>query len=161
PFGAVALNEGACTLCLACVSACPVRALGDDADRPLLSFDESLCVQCGLCAATCPEDALTLIPRLDFAALTAPPRVLKQEPPFCCVECGKPFGNRASIARVQEKLKGHWMFSGPEGAARARVLEMCEDCRVSAVVTESFDPHGLPERRVRTAEDYRGEQGDK
>jgi len=161
PFGAVALNEGACTLCLACVSACPVRALGDDADRPLLSFDESLCVQCGLCAATCPEDALTLVPRLDFAALTAPPRVLKQEPPFCCVECGKPFGNRASIARVQEKLKGHWMFSGPEGAARARVLEMCEDCRVSAVVTESFDPHGLPERRVRTAEDYRGEQGDK
>lgn len=157
PFGAVALNEGACTLCLACVSACPARALGDDADRPLLSFDESLCVQCGLCAATCPEDALTLVPRLDFAALAAPPRVLKQEPPFCCVECGKPFGNRASIARVREKLKGHWMFSGPDGEARRRVLEMCEDCRVSAVVTESFDPHGLPERRPRTAEDYRAE----
>lgn len=157
PFGAVALNEGACTLCLACVSACPARALGDDADRPLLSFDESLCVQCGLCAATCPEDALTLVPRLDFAALAAPPRVLKQEPPFCCVECGKPFGNRASIARVREKLEGHWMFSGPDGEARRRVLEMCEDCRVSAVVTESFDPHGLPERRPRTAEDYRAE----
>jgi len=28
------------------------------------------------------------------------------------------------------------------------------------VVTESFDPHGLPERRVRTAQDYRGEEGE-
>ncbi len=154
PFGTVVLNDAACTLCLACVSACPADALGDDADRPLLSFDESACVQCGLCVATCPEDALTLAPRLDFAALTAPPRVLKQEPPFCCVQCGKPFGNRAAIARVQEKLKDHWMFSGPDGAARARVLEMCEDCRVSAVVTESFDPHDMPERRARTADDY-------
>ena len=36
---------------------------------------------------------------------------------------------------------------------------MCEDCRVEAVVNESFDPHGAPPRpRPRTAEDYLSEK---
>ena len=53
PFGGLEIDTAHCTLCLSCVSACPVNALGDNPDKPLLSFDESLCVQCGLCAATC------------------------------------------------------------------------------------------------------------
>jgi hypothetical protein len=31
---------------------------------------------------------------------------------------------------------------------------MCEDCRVQVVVNESFDPHDLATRQVRTTEDY-------
>jgi phage-related baseplate assembly protein len=47
------------------------------------------------------------------------------------------------------------MFSGSEGQDRVRVLMMCEDCRVEAVVTESFDPHAAPQRPPpRTTEDY-------
>jgi hypothetical protein len=35
---------------------------------------------------------------------------------------------------------------------------MCDDCRVEAVLTESFDPHGMPPRPLpRTADDYRVE----
>lgn len=161
-FGAVVLDVQACTLCHACVGACPVAALGADADRPLLSFDESRCVQCGLCAATCPEDAITLSPRLDVAQWDAP-RVLKQEEPFACVSCGKVFGTAGTVARVRERLAGHWMYSGEAGAARARVLEMCEDCRVETLVGESFDPHDAPARRIRTTADYlreRAERGD-
>lgn len=160
PFGAVLLDLDACTLCHACVGACPTHALGTDPDRPLLSFTESLCVQCGLCASTCPEDAIALAPRLDVPAWSEPARVLKEEAPFPCVDCGKPFGTASGIARVRERLAGHWMYSGPEGAARARVIEMCEDCRVAAMFKESFDPHAAP-RSIRTSADYLRERREK
>ncbi len=141
PFGAVALDLDACTLCLSCVSVCPMGALSDNPDQPMLRFTESACVQCGLCAATCPEDAIALVPQMDFAAWEAPRRVLKEEEPFACTACGKPFGTRSSIDRVLERLDGHWMFSGPEGTERRRLLTMCEDCRTQEVVRSGFDPH--------------------
>ncbi|HXW23996.1 MAG TPA: 4Fe-4S binding protein, partial [Xanthobacteraceae bacterium] len=92
PFGKVEINVEGCTLCLACVSACPTGALGDDPDRPTLRFTEDACVQCGLCQATCPEKVITLVPQLDFRATAASASVLKAEEPFCCIRCGKPFG---------------------------------------------------------------------
>ena len=155
PFGAIQLDVENCTLCLACVSACPVAALSDNPERPLLAFDESLCVQCGLCAATCPEKVITLTPQIDFSARRAPKVVLKQEEPFHCISCGKPFGTKSSVEKVYAKLKGaHWMYSG-EGAARLELIKMCEDCRVGKSVAEAFDPHQATARpRVRTAEDY-------
>jgi ferredoxin len=161
PFGGLDYNVEACTLCHACVNACPTAALTDNPDRPMLRFTESLCVQCGLCAATCPEDAiLGLKPRIDFVAWDEPKRVLKEEEPFHCVACARPFGTRSAIESVVRKLSDrHWMFSGGAGQARVRVLMMCEDCRVEAVVNESFDPHGAPPRpRPRTAEDYLSEK---
>jgi ferredoxin len=160
-FGGLDYNAEACTLCLACVGACPTGALSDNPDRPMLRFTESLCVQCGLCVATCPEDAIVgLEPRLDFPAWDAPRQILKEEEPFHCVSCAKPFGTRASVERVTAKLRDrHWMFSGNEGQARLRVLMMCEDCRVEAVVNESFDPHAMPPRPApRTTEDYLAER---
>jgi ferredoxin len=154
PFGGIEVDVDGCTLCLSCVSACPANAITDNPDRPTLRFSESLCVQCGLCEATCPEDVITLAPRLDFTAWAEPKRLLKEEEPHHCIECGKAFGTRSTINRVIEKLESHWMFSGPEGEQRRRVLEMCEDCRVAVVVKESFDPHQAETRRVRTTDDY-------
>ena len=154
PFGAVEIDAAGCTLCLACVSACPTGALSDDPERPTLRLTEDACVQCGLCRATCPEKVITLNPRLDFTAASASARVLKQEEPFCCVRCGKPFGTRSTIERVAAKLEGrHWMFSGPN--SRLEVLKMCEDCRVVAATEASLDPYAAPERpNPRTTEDY-------
>lgn len=140
PFGAVLLDTEACTLCLACVGACPAGALHDNPDMPMLRFSESACVQCGICAATCPEAAITLVPQADFVAWETPRRLLKQEEPFCCTTCGKAFGTRASIVRVQQKLEGHWMFSGEIGARRRALLTMCDDCRTKQVVADGFDP---------------------
>ncbi|PSC04260.1 4Fe-4S ferredoxin [Alsobacter soli] len=155
PFGAVQLDREACTLCLSCVSACPTAALGDSAERPALFFAEDACVQCGLCAATCPERAITLVPRVNFGAQGAPRVLLKDEEPFCCAACGKPFGARSSIERVVAKLGDHWMFSGPN-KARLDVLRMCEDCRVQAIVSDGLDPHAPGARPApRTADDYR------
>lgn len=155
PFGAVNVDVEGCTLCHSCVTACPTGALGDNPDRAMLLFTESLCVQCGLCEQTCPEDVITLVPRLDFKAWSAPPRVLKEEEPFNCIACGKPFGTRSSIERVLGKLGDrHWMFQGPN-ARRLDVIKMCADCRVEAVMNESFDPHGGPQRPpVMTSDDY-------
>jgi ferredoxin len=160
PFGGLEFNVDACTLCLSCAGACPTNALSDNPERPSLRFTESLCVQCGLCAATCPEDVIALKPQLDFAAWDAPRRVLKEEEPFHCVACAKPFGVKSTVERVVGKLADkHWMFSGSEGQARLRALMMCEDCRVEAVMNESFDPHALPPRpRPRTTEDYLAER---
>jgi ferredoxin len=154
PFGAVVLDTDACTLCMACAGVCPAGALIDNPEQPMLRFTESACVQCGLCEATCPESAITLVPQVDFAAWEAPKRILKEEEPFCCTACGKAFGTRSSIERVQAKLSGHWMFQGEAGAARLAVLSMCEDCRVEAIVNEGFDPHDGTTRRVRTTDDY-------
>lgn len=155
PFGKVALDADACTLCLSCVSACPTGALADNPDMPMLSFAENLCVQCGLCEQTCPEDAIALVPQLDFAAWREPKRVLKQEEPFHCTTCGKAFGTKSVIDKIAAKLEGHWMFSGAN-AGRRDALFMCEDCRVDRVVAESFDPYAAPARpTVRTADDYR------
>ena len=53
--------------------------------------------------------------------------MLHQEPPFCCVSCGKPFATRSVIDRMLTRLEGHWMF---EDERAKRRLMMCEDCRV-------------------------------
>jgi ferredoxin len=154
PFGAVNVNVEGCTLCLSCVSACPTGALKDDPERPMLRFVEDACVQCGLCQATCPEKVITLSPQIDFRAATASARVLKEEEPFQCINCGKPFGVKSTIERVVAKLEGkHWMFQG--SAKRLDMIKMCEDCRVTAVHNENVDPYGAPPRPPpRTTEDY-------
>jgi ferredoxin len=158
PFGGLTVNVDGCTLCHACVGVCPTGALRADPDTPALRFAEAECVQCGLCRGTCPEHVITLAPRLDPAAWTAPPVTIKAEEPFACIVCGKPFGTRASIERVVAKLQDkHWMFAGA-GARRIEVLRMCEDCRVTAVMNEGLDPHaGPPRPRPRTADDLTGD----
>jgi ferredoxin len=153
PFGAVEIEADGCTLCLSCVSACPTGALRDDPERPTLRFVEDACVQCGLCQATCPEKVITLRPQIDFDAARAPARILKQEEPFCCIRCSKPFGVKSTIERVAAKLEGkHWMYSGP--SRRLDLIKMCDDCRVAFVTEQGFDPYGAPARTVRTTDDY-------
>jgi ferredoxin len=153
PFGAVEIDAAGCTLCLACVSACPTGALSDNAERPMLRFTEDACVQCGLCQATCPEKVITLRPQLDFRAATAAPRLLKEEEPFCCIRCGKPFGVKSTIERITARLSDrHWMY---QGGGRLDLIKMCDDCRVAVISEQDFDPYGAPPRaHPRTTEDY-------
>lgn len=153
PFGAVEIDAAGCTLCLSCVSVCPTSALRDDPERPALRFVEDSCVQCGLCRTTCPENVITLVPQIDFRASRAPTRVLKEEEPFCCIRCGKPFGVKSSIERVVAKLEGqHWMYSG--SAQRLDAIKMCGDCRVGFVAEQGFESYGALGPTVRTTDDY-------
>jgi len=144
PFGEVTVDAGRCTLCMACVSQCPGKALIAGDERPQLKFIEENCVQCGLCARSCPENAIAPSPRYlyDLQA-RGRQRVLHEEAPFLCVRCGKAFATRSTIERITAKLKQHPMFQG--GALQR--IQMCEDCRVIDMMEaqggdEVFTPGG-------------------
>ncbi|MBU1358870.1 MAG: 4Fe-4S binding protein [Gammaproteobacteria bacterium] len=126
PFGSIDVDKNACTLCLACVSACPASALQDNPNAPQLRFIEKNCVQCGLCATTCPEDAISLVPRLNVSPERKQPVLLNEARPWSCIRCAKPFGTQKAIEAMLGKLAGHAMFQG-EALER---LKMCSDCRV-------------------------------
>ncbi len=127
PFGTVAVDKHKCTLCMACVGACPESALLDSKERPQLRFIERNCVQCGLCAKTCPEDAIALTPRLLLTSQAKAAIVLNEADVFGCIKCGKPFATRQMIDAMLARLGAHSMFA--ETGALER-LKMCADCRV-------------------------------
>jgi len=127
PFGRVEVDRIACTMCMACVGACPASALLDSKDTPQLRFIERNCIQCGLCASTCPEEAIALVPRLNLGPDAKNAVVLNEAEPFECVRCAKPFGTKQMIDNMLGRLAGHAMFSSAEAQRR---LKMCADCRV-------------------------------
>ena len=127
PYGTVVVDKQKCTMCLACVGACPEGALIDAKDKPQLRFIERNCVQCGLCETTCPEDAISLATRLLLAPAATQPAVLNEDKVFACVRCGKPFANQRIIDNMLGKLAAHSMFKDPQALRR---LQMCQDCRV-------------------------------
>ncbi len=161
PFGTIEVKVEGCTLCLACVSACPTGALSDDPERPMLRFAEDACVQCGLCKATCPEKVISLKPQMNFLAASAMTRVIKEEEPFHCISCDTPFGVKSTVERVIAKLEGqHWMFK--DSKKRLDVIRMCADCRVNAMAKDNFDPFATtPRPLVRTTDDYLREREQK
>ena len=143
PFGAIAVNKQACSLCMACVGACPSSAVMDTPNAPQLRFVEQNCVQCGLCANTCPENAITLVPRMAFGATRKDTRVLNESQPFHCIRCNKAFGTLHMIENMLGRLSQHSAFAG-----NLDRLKMCGDCRV----IDMMQPEGelpVPLRRPR------------
>ena len=159
PFGNLQIDVAGCTLCLACVGACPTGALIDNPERPMLRFLEDACVQCGLCQNTCPEKVIRLEPRLNFTAAARSPRTIKEEEPAQCLRCGKAFGTKSSIERIVARLAGrNPLFETPEQVERIR---MCEDCRVVSQFEAKDNPFRLGQaRQPRTSEDYLRERAE-
>jgi len=159
PYGRVNVDTDACTLCLACVSACPTSALLDGEDTLQLRFIEQNCVQCGICKSTCPESAITLEPRYNFRPESGSAIVLNEDEPYACVRCGTAFGSKKAIDGVIAKLEGkHWMFASGK---QTELLKMCDNCRIVAMAESSDDPFKTGEvPRVRTTEDYIMERED-
>ena len=128
PFGTIEVDTTSCTLCMACPSVCPARALSAGGELPALRFVEWNCVQCGLCEKACPEGSIRRVPRFLYDAdARLETRVLNEDRAFHCIRCGKPFATAKIIERMTDKLSAHWMFQKPEAVLR---LQMCEDCRV-------------------------------
>jgi len=129
PFGTAVVDEKSCTLCMACVTVCPAKALQHGQDVPQLRFREANCVQCGLCTRSCPEDAIRIAPRLLFDAKARnETRLLREDTPFHCVSCGDPFATASVIGRMQQRLSGHAMYRDSQTLQR---LQMCGNCRVA------------------------------
>jgi len=137
PFGSIAVNKDTCTLCKACIGACPEAALLDSPETPMLRFIERNCVQCGLCANTCPEKAITLQPRLLLTSQAKEAVTLNEATPFNCVRCATPFGTKQMIDAMMGRLTAHSMFAG--GGAIRR-LQMCADCRVVDMMESTDEP---------------------
>ncbi len=136
-FGRIAVDDKACTLCMACTSLCPVSAVTAGNGVPQLNFRASACVQCGLCARGCPEQAISLHAELVVDQQQRQQTVvLKQDEPYCCISCGKAFATESVINNILGKLQGHPMFQESRQQDR---LRMCEDCRV---VDMAEDPQG-------------------
>ncbi len=133
PYGEIKVNADRCTMCLACVGACPEGALADNPEKPQLRFIESKCVQCGLCEKTCPESAISLVPQLNLAPEAKRPRVLNEAEILACTRCGKALGTKQMIETMIGKLTGHSMFSDAKALGR---LRMCADCRVIDLYSE-------------------------
>ena len=151
PYGRITVDQSACTLCLACVGACPTGAILDNPEKPQLRFTESACVQCGLCRNTCPESAITLEARYDFTPAALTPKTLNEQEPYNCIACGKPFGTRSSVERIVEKLAGkHAMFQTAEAQ---RLIRMCDNCRIEAQAS-ALDGGAQSRPMVRTTADY-------
>jgi len=159
PYGAVIVDTDACTLCLACASLCPSGALGDNPDLPQLRFQEDACLQCSLCANVCPEDAITLEPQLNLTDMALSQTILNEEEPFACIECGSLFGVKSTVEKITEKLAGkHAMFANPEAA---RMIQMCDNCRINAQYHSDNNPFAAGERpRPRTTDDYLSKRKD-
>lgn len=131
PFGIIKVDEKKCTLCMACVSVCPAKALLDGQDTPALRMVEANCLQCGLCDQACPESAITLEPQYNFDSIASRKiNTLNEEEPFNCIRCQKPFATAKIIQSMFLRLEGHWMFK--DDTAKRR-LKMCEDCRVKDI----------------------------
>jgi len=139
PFGTIDVDRDACTMCLACVGACPEGAIIDhpQGELPQLRFIESQCVQCGICAATCPEDAIALKSRLLLSPEARQPRVLNEAAVFKCIRCAKPMGTEKMIANMLARLAGHSMFAEAGSLER---LKMCADCRVLDMMAKNLVP---------------------
>ena len=146
PFGAVEIDVEGCTLCLACVSACPTGALSADTERPMLRFAEDACVQCGLCKATCPEKVITLraaarFPRRHRGCARAQGGSAVRLHPLR--QAVRRHGARSSASPPSSKASTGCI---KDSAQRLDVIKMCEDCRVAVMAEQEFDPlrHAAP-----------------
>lgn len=135
PYGGIRIDADKCTLCMSCTSVCPAKALSAGDDIPRVLLHEANCVQCGICSNSCPERAITLEARyLADPEKRRQPQILHEEPPFCCVACGKPFATRRVIDNILDKLSAHAMFQTERARQR---LKMCEDCRVVDAIQDT------------------------
>ena len=159
PYGAILVDTDACTLCLSCVSLCPSGALGDNPDNPQLRFQEDACLQCGLCSNICPEQAITLQPQMNLTDEAFSQKVVHEEEPFACIECGVLFGVKSTVERITAKLaNNHAMFSSEN---TIRMIQMCDNCRIQAQYHSENNPFASGERpKVRTTEDYLSKRRD-
>jgi len=152
PYGRIIIDDQGCTLCLACVGACPANALSDSPERPEVAFTEAACVQCGVCVSTCPESVISLEPRLNLASEALSPVTLNSEEPFECVSCGVAFGSKSTVETVVERLRGHSMFPDEQ---QLRLIQMCDNCRIQALANSADDPfRGADRPKVRTTDAY-------
>lgn len=128
------IDAGKCTLCNACVESCNTNALISAKDNFTLLLNPSLCTACGYCVDTCAEKCIEMDfsgYKLNESFLTH--RIVAQDKPFKCVECGEIFATMKSIQKVKGILQP--LFAGD--SLKLKSLECCEKCKVKIMFEKS------------------------
>lgn len=128
------IDAGKCTLCNACVESCNTNAIINAKDSFTLLLNPSLCTACGYCVDTCAEKCIEMDfsgYKLNESFLTH--RILAQDEPFKCVECGEIYATRKSIQKVKGILQP--LFAGD--SIKLKSLECCEKCKVKIMFEKS------------------------
>lgn len=121
PLGNLEVEKG-CTLCGACVAACPSDALSMEAGKgEVLSFSPAACVACGACVPVCPENVMRTEKVTRLASLMEEEVILFQDTSPRCVTCGKLIMPHAMLNRLKQSLKDHPSFD--------IISQYCIDCR--------------------------------
>jgi ferredoxin/coenzyme F420-reducing hydrogenase delta subunit len=122
PFGDVEIKDG-CTLCGACVDACPTDSLSiqRDGDSLALTFDPQLCIRCSECVPVCPEKILWLKAKTDLGRLSLGRIPVCQTGEARCEACGGPIAPKAMLEKIVALLG-----SDPSVSAISR---RCLSCR--------------------------------
>jgi len=128
PFAEVGIDASTCTLCNACVTLCPTKALRKSENA--IHFRYANCIACGLCEHACPEESISLQRILDLAQLMdGGEKKLVEVERITCAGCGAPFMPRAAFERIRTALEQ----AGDEGEfnldERLKMLTYCTKCR--------------------------------
>jgi ferredoxin len=128
PFAEVVVDASTCTLCNACVTLCPMKALRKSENA--IQFRYADCIACGLCEQACPEEAISLHRILDLAELMENgEKKLVEVERITCAGCGVPFMPRVAFERIRTALEQ----AGDEGEfnleERLKMLTYCTKCR--------------------------------
>lgn len=104
--GILEVSSEGCTLCGACVAACPTRALQlqEGGGSLSLAFSHDRCVACRICEAICPEKAVKVSQTLD-GAYTGKWVTLVSDELAKCKRCGAPIGPKRKLEKVANLLK--------------------------------------------------------
>jgi len=124
-FGEVILDEGKCSLCLACVNHCKIGALLSNEFSYSLNHNPSICIQCKICEYVCPEDAISVNQGLLLREKFFEVNELCRDEPLICPGCNKAFGSKKSFEAVKSKLSEANLFE-----TKGKFLHYCEECRV-------------------------------
>lgn len=145
-YGEILVDKDKCTLCLSCVGACNVGAIFADSRDFSLRHISALCTQCGYCVSSCAENALlkdknAFVITNNSSGITLnssffEPKILAQDTPHKCPECGKVFATKRGIDKVVESLSA--LFSG--NSAKMHSLLCCPDCKVRVMFGANITP---------------------
>ncbi len=124
-IGKIEIDPDKCTLCSACVKACPTNALKllHTQEKESILFKPANCIACNYCAEICPENAIKTrrqVPPDPYTWIT-----LVEDKNEHCLACGKPLAPRRQLSSILVKLKG----KGFSEEALIPIL-LCEECKI-------------------------------
>ncbi len=136
PLAYAEVQAAGCTLCRACVNACPVHAFKLEEATSSLQFKHLACVACGLCETVCPEQVITLRHEVVFERAALDYQTVVEDDMVSCTQCEKPYINRKALEAIETRVLSLESLLDTFSGQRRTLLRMCPDCRAVVAMLE-------------------------